>query len=67
MEVKNYFMNISKISIKRAIGYLLIIVSQVVPVIVMCVELGFFLGVGCYILMLIMVFFLIWLLNYLFK
>lgn len=56
-----------KLPIKKIIGYLIVIASQVIPVIVMCIELGFILGISCYIVMLILLFFLIWLLNYLFK
>jgi hypothetical protein len=67
MEVKNYFMNMSKLSIKKSLGYLIIIILQIVQIVVLCNDLGFFVGVGLYIVMAILVFFLIWVLNKLFK
>jgi hypothetical protein len=56
-----------KLPIKKIIGYLIIAITQILPIIVLCNDLGFFIGIGLYILMLILLFLFIWFLNYLFK
>jgi hypothetical protein len=60
-------MNISKMSFKKIISYLLIIAPQVACIIMLCNDLGILLGIGLYIVMTILLFLFIWLLNYLFK